>query len=121
MNIEHSTSTSKFRQYTIFIRILYVSVNIIRKFIIGSGSFISQNIAKINFFAWLYLLHVVFQCISAWLNKTRIYNDTLLSKLIDSKPRNVPLLTLSNHHSCFDDPGIWGKLKPEYLFIQVIM
>lgn len=48
--------------------------------------------------------------ITAWLNRTRIYNDEILASIIDTKPQHVPLLTLSNHHSCFDDPGIWGIL-----------
>lgn len=33
----------------------------------------------------------------------------MLAKIIDTKSKDIPLLTLSNHHSCFDDPGIWGK------------
>lgn len=48
--------------------------------------------------------------IITWFNKTKIYNSHLLSSIIDTKPKNIPLLTLSNHHSCFDDPGIWGML-----------
>lgn len=46
---------------------------------------------------------------SAWLNNTRIYNIDVLAKIIDTKSKDIPLLTLSNHHSCFDDPGIWGN------------
>lgn len=45
----------------------------------------------------------------AWLNRTRIYNTDVLASIIDTKPDHIPLLTLSNHHSCFDDPGIWGN------------
>lgn len=48
---------------------------------------------------------------AAWLNKSRIHNSSVLIEIIDSKPSHVPLLTLSNHHSCFDDPGIWGKSR----------
>lgn len=48
--------------------------------------------------------------LAAWLNNTRIYNSDILATIIDTKPKDIPLLTLSNHHSCFDDPGIWGKL-----------
>lgn len=45
----------------------------------------------------------------AWFNRARIYNNEILASIIDTKPEHIPLLTLSNHHSCFDDPGIWGK------------
>lgn len=47
----------------------------------------------------------------AFLNKTRVYNKDVLYQAVEAKRRNnVPLLTVSNHHSCFDDPGIWGEL-----------
>lgn len=44
-----------------------------------------------------------------WLNRTKIYNKHIISTALQSRPRHVPLITISNHHSCFDDPGIWGK------------
>lgn len=52
---------------------------------------------------------IVFNYFTAWLNRARIYNNEILASIIDTKPEHIPLLTLSNHHSCFDDPGIWGK------------
>ncbi|XP_041984500.1 tafazzin [Aricia agestis] len=43
------------------------------------------------------------------LNKTTVYNREALVRAV-RRPRGVPLLTVSNHHSCFDDPGLWGVL-----------
>ncbi|XP_066589906.1 tafazzin [Prorops nasuta] len=51
-----------------------------------------------------------------WLNKTTVYNKHIISRLLDLRPRNVPLITVSNHHSCFDDPGIWATLDPRHVF-----
>ncbi|GLG98983.1 hypothetical protein R5R35_009639 [Gryllus longicercus] len=45
-----------------------------------------------------------------WLNTTQVYNKDIVTTNIDKRPKNVPLLTVSNHHSCFDDPGLWGVL-----------
>nr|XP_034835113.1 tafazzin homolog [Maniola hyperantus] len=44
-----------------------------------------------------------------FLNKTTVYNREALQRAV-RRPRDVPLLTVSNHHSCFDDPGLWGVL-----------
>lgn len=49
--------------------------------------------------------------IIVWLNRTRVYHRHYLDTALDKRPRGVPLLTVSNHHSCFDDPGMWGILK----------
>ncbi|XP_054277859.1 tafazzin [Macrosteles quadrilineatus] len=56
-----------------------------------------------------------------WMNKSKAYNIELFHKLLDSRPRNVPLLTVSNHHSCFDDPGIWGLLSWKHLISRNTM
>ncbi|XP_013195999.1 tafazzin [Amyelois transitella] len=45
-----------------------------------------------------------------FLNKTTVYNREALCRAVSHRPRGVPLLTVSNHHSCFDDPGLWGVL-----------
>ncbi|XP_055689028.1 tafazzin [Lutzomyia longipalpis] len=48
--------------------------------------------------------------IMVWLNKTRVHNRHILSDALRKRPRGVPLITCSNHESCFDDPGLWGVL-----------
>ncbi|XP_034940677.1 tafazzin homolog [Chelonus insularis] len=58
---------------------------------------------------------IVSKIIITWLNKTTVYNRHILEKALDHRPSNVPLITVSNHHSCFDDPGIWGTLSFKHL------
>lgn len=50
-------------------------------------------------------------CFAEFLNKTTVYNRETLAAAV-RRPRGQPLLTVSNHHSCFDDPGIWGTHTP---------
>ncbi|XP_003396297.1 tafazzin isoform X1 [Bombus terrestris] len=45
-----------------------------------------------------------------WLNKTTVYNKYIINRALYKRPKDVPLITVSNHHSCFDDPGIWATL-----------
>nr|CAH7735992.1 unnamed protein product [Callosobruchus chinensis] len=45
------------------------------------------------------------------LNNTKVHNEQVITSLIHKREKNVPLITVSNHHSCFDDPGIWGTLN----------
>lgn len=45
------------------------------------------------------------------MNKTRVYNKERLLDAVARRPSGVPLVTVSNHHSCFDDPGLWGKFN----------
>lgn len=49
-----------------------------------------------------------------WLNTIRVENRDVLIKTIDKqyRDRTYPLLTISNHASCCDDPGLWGALFP---------
>jgi len=44
-------------------------------------------------------------------NKTKAFNKHILDNAIENRTPGTPLLTVSNHESCFDDPGMWGLLK----------
>lgn len=44
-------------------------------------------------------------------NNAKVHNRHVILKALNERPKNVPLITVSNHHSCFDDPGIWGTLN----------
>ncbi|KAG5319698.1 TAZ protein, partial [Pseudoatta argentina] len=52
----------------------------------------------------------IYDIYTEWLNKTTVYNKHIIVRALDLRPKNVPLITVSNHHSCFDDPGIWATL-----------
>lgn len=45
-----------------------------------------------------------------WLNKLDVVNRETLINAIEKRPPHVPLLTVANHISCFDDPGLWSIL-----------
>lgn len=54
------------------------------------------------------------------LNKAKIHNRLNFYDIIEKRPPKVPVITVSNHHSCFDDPGIWGCMKAKYFFQKTI-
>ncbi|EDV36712.1 uncharacterized protein Dana_GF13095, isoform A [Drosophila ananassae] len=43
-------------------------------------------------------------------NKTHVHNRDRLIRVVSKRPKGTPLVTVSNHYSCFDDPGLWGTL-----------
>ncbi|XP_055623919.1 tafazzin isoform X2 [Toxorhynchites rutilus septentrionalis] len=53
-----------------------------------------------------------------WLNKPRVHNIGVLENALENREKGIPLLTVSNHHSCFDDPGIWGLLNLRLLKLR---
>ncbi|EEC03268.1 phosphate acyltransferase, putative [Ixodes scapularis] len=44
-----------------------------------------------------------------WFNTVNVYNKEVLFNAIENRPKDVPLITVCNHHSCLDDPFIWGE------------
>lgn len=51
---------------------------------------------------------------AAWLNRFEIYNKDILLNAVE-RSHSTPLLTVSNHTSCIDDPLLWGILKLRHL------
>ncbi|BFZ10442.1 hypothetical protein BsWGS_13482 [Bradybaena similaris] len=51
-----------------------------------------------------------------WLNTVKIHNREVLDDLLENRPQERGLLTVSNHKSCMDDPLLWGTLKSKHLF-----
>jgi len=50
------------------------------------------------------------------LNTTYAFNSHVLIDNLDSRPPQVPILTVANHASCFDDPGLWSILPFRHVF-----
>ena len=54
-------------------------------------------------------------------NHARIYGQENLYKALEDRPENTPLITVANHHSCMDEPLIWGCLKVKHLTNSLLM
>ncbi|XP_055953992.1 tafazzin-like isoform X2 [Argiope bruennichi] len=64
---------------------------------------------------------VLSKLMTDWLNTVTVHNREVLIDAIDNRPKGTPLITVCNHHSCLDDPMLWGILDWRHVINSRIM
>ncbi|KAG5184233.1 hypothetical protein JKP88DRAFT_268608 [Tribonema minus] len=58
------------------------------------------------------IVGILFRIMLQVLNRVRVTNLSGLIRHVDHRTEGTPLLTVSNHMSVLDDPGLWGAILP---------
>ncbi|KAL3692496.1 hypothetical protein R1sor_006147 [Riccia sorocarpa] len=76
--------------------------------IIGSSASRTCNVGGIQRRFVLSTVGACARLFTSVLSRTRVHNLQTLLDLVQSRPRDTPLVTVSNHMSTLDDPLMWG-------------
>ncbi|XP_071042873.1 tafazzin isoform X1 [Parasteatoda tepidariorum] len=64
---------------------------------------------------------ILSKIMAEWLNTVNVHNRDILIDALDNRPKGTPLITVANHHSCLDDPMLWGMLDWRHILNHRIM
>ncbi|KAG8181828.1 hypothetical protein JTE90_003975 [Oedothorax gibbosus] len=64
---------------------------------------------------------VISKIMTDWLTTVNVHNREILIDALENRPKGTPLITVCNHHSCLDDPMLWGILDWRHVFNSQVM